>query len=275
MTIAFYLPGGVPVYAFSLILAVGATLGLLWVAWRAPDRDVLTTLDAGLLALLGGMLGGRAVFVAAHWVYYQSHPLEIFAVHRGGFSWVGALAGGLIALALVALITRTSLGFLADAMLPLLATLTVSGWLGCWLDGCAYGPQTIKWWGFPVTNEWGQTAARWPTQLLGALLALALFWSLDWSRAWLAAHNKSPRPGTFALLGVLFLSLEMFALSYLRVDPTRLWRGFRLEAWASLGFAVLAAAGLLVLLITRDKIGTGDQDIEDRGQPTPDQGKGI
>jgi phosphatidylglycerol:prolipoprotein diacylglycerol transferase len=254
VTIAFYLPGGVPVYAFTLILALGATLGLLWVALRAPDKEVLYTLDIGLLTLLGGLLGGRAVFVAANWVYYQSHLLEIFAVHRGGFSWTGALAGGLLALALIAAINHTSLGFLADAMLPLLAILTISGWLGCWLEGCAYGPRTDHWWGFPVMNEWGQTAQRWPTQLLGAILTLGLFWLLDWSHSWLEVRGRSPRPGTFAALGVLLLSLEMFALSYLRVDPSPMWNGFRLEAWAALGLAVLSALVLgFSLLLPRSE----------------------
>ena len=236
-------------YAFSLILALGATLGLLWVAWRAPDKAVLEYLDAGLMALLGGMLGGRGVFVAENWVYYQSHLLEIFAVHRGGFSWSGALAGGLLALVLFAAINHSSLGLLADAMLPLLATLTISGWVGCWLAGCAYGPRTDRWWGFPVMNEWGQTALRWPTQLLGAMLTLALFWLLDWSRTYLEVHGRSPRPGVFAILGVLLLSLEMFALSYLRVDPSHMWNSFRLEAWAALGSAALAALVLVVSLL--------------------------
>ena len=212
MTIAFYLPGGVPVYAFTLVLALGAALGLLWVAWRTPDKEVLYTLDVGLLVLLGGLLGGRAAFVVSNWVYYQSHLLEIFAVHHGGYSWTGALAGGALALILVAAVKQASLGLLADAMLPLLATLTIAGWLGCWLDGCAYGPRTDQWWGFPAINEWGQTALRLPTQLLGAVFTLALFGLLDWSRAWLAVRGRSPRPGTFACLGVLLLSLEMFAL---------------------------------------------------------------
>ena len=251
-------------YAFTLILALGATLGLLWVALRAPEKEVLNTLDVGLLTLLGGLLGGRAVFVAVNLVYYQSHLLEIFAVHRGVFSWTGALAGGLLVLALIAAINLTSLGFLADTMLPLLATVTISGWLGCWLAGCAYGPRTDYWWGFPVMNEWGQTALRWPTQLLGAILTLALFLLLDWSHAWLEVRGRSPRPGTFAGLGVLLLSLEMFALSYLRVDPSPMWNGFRLEAWAALGFAVLAALVLgFSLLLPRSEGQTKDSG--DRG----------
>lgn len=266
MTIAFYLPGGVPIYAFSLILGLGATLGLLWVVWRAPGKQALRYLDAGLLALLGGLLGGRAVFVAGTWSYYQHHPAEVFAVHRGGFSWGGALAGGLLALAVVAALKHISLGQLADAMLPLLATLTVASWLGCWLGGCAYGPQTNRWFGFPVTNEWGQATLRVPTQLLGAVLTLALFWSLDWIRAILIARGKPARPGVFALLGLLLLSLEMFALSYLRVDSSRMWNGFRLEAWAALGFAILAVLLLVIsLLLSRNQPKTDEGRIGHRG----------
>ena len=249
MTIAFYLPGGVPVYTFSLLLGLGATLGLIWVVWRAPENQALSYLDAGLFALLGGLLGGRAVFVAATWNYYQHHPVEIFALHRGGYSWAGALAGGLLALAVIAVFKHISLGLLADAMLPLLATLTVASWLGCWLGGCAYGPKTDHWFRFPVTNEWGQTALRVPTQLLGAVLTLVLFWSLDWIRTILIARGRPAPPGVFALLGLLLLSLEMFALSYLRVDFSLMWNGLRMEAWAALGFAVLAALLLIISLL--------------------------
>ena len=248
MTIAFYLPGGVPVYAFSLILGLGAALGLLWVAWRAPIKMLIPRLDAGLLVLLGGLLGGRAVFVAVQWFYYQSHLLEILAIHRGGFSWAGALAGGLVTLLLVAAFTRTSLGELADNLMPLLASLAVAAWLACWLDGCAYGPKTDQWWGLPAVNEWGQRYNRFPTQLLGAGLTLALIWLLDWFLSRLESRRRSPRPGIFALLGLLGLSLLMFALSYLRVDYTILWYGLRLEAWAALGFAALAGIALLVTL---------------------------
>lgn len=266
MTIAFYLPGGVPVYTFSLILGLGASLGLLWVVWRAPGKQALSYLDAGLLALLGGLLGGRAVFVAATWNYYQHHPVEIFALHRGGYSWAGALAGSLLALAVVATLKHTSLGLLADAMLPLLATLTIASWLGCWLGGCAYGPQTDRWFGLPVMNEWGQMALRLPTQLLGAVLTLALFWSLDWIRAILIGRGKPARPGVFALLGLLLLSLEMFALSYLRVDASLMWNGLRLEAWAALGFVVLAALLLVVSpLFHRDERKIDEGRIADRG----------
>lgn len=235
--IAFILPGGKPVYAFSLIITLGAAVGLAWVAWRAPEKVRLPHLDAVLWVLLGGLVGGRAAYVAVNWLYFQSHPLESLQVYLGGLSWPGALVGGLLALALYAWFTRQSLGVLADALAPLLVCLAVSAWLGCWLDGCAYGPPTHAWWGIPSRDEWGVLARRWPIQIMGALLVIGMFWVLD-------RFTPRGRAGALGGLALLGVSLLLFGFSWLRIDPAPLWRGLRLDTWAALGFALLALVGL-------------------------------
>lgn len=263
MNIVFYLPGNLPVYAFPLILAVGGTLGLAWVACQAPLKEARWRVDAGLWAMFGGLLGGRAAFVGISWTYFQDHPWESLEIYRGGLSWPGALLGGLLTLALAARFLHIPLGKLADAMLPLLASLTVSVWLGCWLDGCAYGPPANTTWGIPSMDEWGVLTPRWPTQLIGALLALCLFWLLDRSRAWPITPKWVKRPGNAAGLGVLGLSLEMLALSFLRADPAPGWNHMRLDAWAALGLAILSALTLTVTSVQRkgtEQLPSGDKD---------------
>jgi len=226
-----------------MLLGLGATLGLSWVAWQAPPERRLREVDAGLLALLGGLIGGRMAFVAADWAYFQSHWGEIPLIHLGGMSWAGALTGGLVALALLALMTHQPLGTIIVALWPLWTSVMVSAWLSCWLDGCAYGPPAADWWGVPARDEWGTIALRWPTQLLGALLALVLFGFLNW------AHQRGFAPRFSAGLGVLGLSLEMLALSFLRADPSLQWRNLRLETWAALALAMGAFLALLVMAI--------------------------
>ena len=240
MSIAFYLPGGLPVYTFSLLVGLGSALGLAWVARQAPQEQARRYMDAGLAALLGALMGGRALFVAAHWNYFQAHLAEIPQVFLGGLAWGGALGGGLLTLGLAAALTRIPFADLADGMIPLSACLGVSTWLGCWLVGCAYGPAANTWWGIPARDEWGELASRWPTQLVGALLTLAMFWLLDWGR------SRFRYVGQAASLGVLGLSLEMLALAYLRADPLPAWRGLPLDAWTALAFSVLAGGALLV-----------------------------
>ena len=112
-------------------------------------------------------------------------------------------------------------------------------------------------------DEWGVLTPRWPTQLIGALLALCLFWLLDRSRAWPITPKWVKRPGNAAGLGVLGLSLEMLALSFLRADPAPGWNHMRLDAWAALGLAILSALTLTVTSVQRkgtEQLPSGDKD---------------
>lgn len=249
MNIAFSLPAGISIYTFSLLLALGATLGLAWVAAQAPPKQTRARVDAGLWTMLGALLGSRIAFVWVNWAYYQDHIWEALALNQGGLSWPGALIGGVLVIPLSARLLHTPAGKLADAMLPLAASLIVSAWLGCWLTGCAYGPPAGDIWGIPAVNEWGELATRWPTQLIGALLALLLFWLLDRSSQWSKTPAWIKHPGTSAVLGVLVLSLEMLALSFLRADPSPAWRGLRMDAWAALGIAIITALALSISII--------------------------
>jgi phosphatidylglycerol:prolipoprotein diacylglycerol transferase len=242
--VAFHLPGNTPVYVFSLLIAAGAFFGLAWVAWQAPEDEMLRRVDAGLWAMLGGLLGGRGAYVAVNWSYYQEHPWESLHISQGGLAWPGALAGGLLALGLYAGLAHMDFGELADSLAPLLLCLAISAWLGCWLDGCAYGPTTTAWWGVPAQDEWGRITHRWPLQAAGALSSLALFWLLD-----NLAARTALRPGAHASMSLLGFSALMIAISRMRVDPGLLWQGYRSDVWAALSFAVLAAMGLLASLI--------------------------
>jgi len=237
--IAFYLPGGIPVYTYSLLIGLGAVLGLVVIARQSPETEALQRINAGVWACLGALIGGRLAYVLVSWPYFQTRMGESWQVGQGGLSAPGALAGGCLALMVYAFMTKAQAGVLADALLPLLGSLAVSAWLGCWLSGCAYGIPIRAWWAIPAVDEWGQSAPRLPVQFLGALLSLEIVWLMDWMRA------RLPRPGQASILAVLSLSLQMFAFSFLRVDPAQVWSGVRLEAWAGLGIA--AVTSLLIL----------------------------
>jgi phosphatidylglycerol:prolipoprotein diacylglycerol transferase len=241
VVIAFYLPGEYPVYAFSLIIALGAVVGLTWVAAQVPRPKVLTHVNAGIWSCLGALIGSRLVYVGANWAYFNGHALESVQIFQGGLSWVGALGGAILALWAYARLERLPLPALSDTLLPLGACLALSAWIGCWFDGCAYGPATHAWWGIPAWDEWGSLTTRFPTQVLGALYTLALFWLLEQPpRSASKGSNRMPagQPASLALLG---FTLAMFLLSFLRGDPGLTWLGLRLDAWGAIGFVVMAA----------------------------------
>jgi phosphatidylglycerol:prolipoprotein diacylglycerol transferase len=236
--IAFTLPGGLPIYSFPLLLGIGSSLGLAWVATRARLRLAQSQLDAGLVVLFASLVGSRLAFAAAHWAYFRSHPLEIVLLPLGGLAWPGAVLGALVGLLTYAALKRQPPLKLADALLPLATALSVSAWLACWLDGVAYGPVLSLRWLVPARDEWGAIAPRLPVQFLGALLTLGLFWLLE------LRQPPEPLPGLLARRWFLCFSLIMLVISLLRADPAPVWLGLRLETWAAMAFLLLAGFAL-------------------------------
>ena len=220
---------------------------MAWVVLSSPQKEAHNRLTAGLWVLFGGLLGARTVFVVQNWPYFQAYPGESVLFFLGGLAWPGALAGGLLALGIYAWINHFPVRSLADALLPLVACLAVSAWLGCWLEGCAYGAATNAWWGLPGRDEWGAASKRVPIQLMGALLTLLVIEVLDWGQ------KRLHRSGLAAALALLGLSLELFGLSFLRADPAPLWNGVRLDAWAALIFAGIAGVAIIITALLRNE----------------------
>src|SRR4030042_1674259 len=76
---------------FSIFLGLGALTGLLLVGWRAPKKDAIRYLDAGLGILLTALVGSRIGAVVINWGYYQSHPGEIVQVWVVGVTRAGCM----------------------------------------------------------------------------------------------------------------------------------------------------------------------------------------
>ncbi|MBL7162191.1 MAG: prolipoprotein diacylglyceryl transferase [Anaerolineales bacterium] len=235
MDVAFYLPGRVPVYTFSLLIAIASALGLFWVAKDAPEKKLQAGFSAGIWALFGAAIVGRSAFVAIHWGHFQDHPLEIPQIWLGGMSGSGALAGAILTIMLIAIISKNNLAELSDDLIPLLTAITVSAWLGCWVNGCLYGTEVQAWWGIPARDEWGEIATRWPLQPAGALLTLLIAWGVDQARGrgWL------PSPGLAAALEVGCIALTLLWAASFRADPVPQWRNLGLDTWAALGLIVI------------------------------------
>ncbi len=139
---------------YSLLVGLGAMLGL----WRMARgvKDAERWLDAGLLALAGALVGGRAGYVALHGSYYAAHVLEALQVWQGGLSAAGALAGGLLGGVggLVLWVLRwfppggDSAGL--DRLALMLAPLGAAAWVGAgWPAAPTDRRHEGAWWGLP------------------------------------------------------------------------------------------------------------------------------
>lgn len=230
---------------FSLLLSLGAIAGLVLIAVRAPKKLTFRYMDAALGVLFSALVVSRLGYVFSNWEYFRSHAGEIFQVWLGGLSAPGALLGAFLGMLLLRALGYFFLGPLSDGLLPLLGTLSIAAWLGCWSDGTAYGAPSTAWYALPASDEWGAVTPRLPVQLLGALLSLVLFVGLEQAQAWLR------RPGLAGSLGILGWGLVVLSLSFLRTDPAQVWLGLRLEAWGALGVSSVGLAGLTTVLLLR------------------------
>jgi phosphatidylglycerol:prolipoprotein diacylglycerol transferase len=241
--------------AFSIALALSVLSGLFWLAWASPEWVGLGTLqdehdfrvrfDMGLSVLLGGLIGARLAFIIAHWSFYIGRPIEMLKFWQGGLSWSGAAIGGLLALVIFALVTKRSFWSLADHLAAPVAFLAAGLWIGCLVDGCAYGiggqtgPLAIT-----SSDMFGVISSRWPTQIVGAACSLLILLGVFLLRRWLKP------PGLMASLVLTLLAAMMLALSFTRGDPVGLLWGLRLDMLGS-GFILIAGLAGLIFRLTK------------------------
>ena len=237
---------------FTIVFTLGVLLNLLWLGMSDPIRTATsrlpdektsptTRVDAGLSALTTGLIGARAGFVLLHWEYYSSRLIETLWFWQGGLSWIGGVVGAAIGLGIFAALSHHPFWLLADTLaLPGVVT-ALSCWIGCLLDGCAYGWQAgASFWTPPAVDIFGSRVPRWPTQTVGIALNLVIFAGLYW------LTGRQLRRGTSVCLSVSLIAASSLALTFTRGDPVLLLAGLRLDTVGAAVILLLAVCGLVL-----------------------------
>jgi prolipoprotein diacylglyceryltransferase len=119
-------------------------------------------MNVGLFVLAMSLVGARIFYILENNAYYAANLIESPQIWLGGLSWPGALIGAWLAMLFVSRTQRIpgewgniSMARLGDRLYPLLPSLGVSVWLGCWQAGIAYGQPLPAgaWWGNPGMDE--------------------------------------------------------------------------------------------------------------------------
>jgi phosphatidylglycerol---prolipoprotein diacylglyceryl transferase len=203
--------GSFEVTTFGAMLAVGALVGL-WVLRGELRRSRLpeSALDAAVAGVIGGMVGAKLLWVVEH---SGEEPFFNLLLSRGGMSWFGGFAGGILAgLAVMQRRRLPKLAVLAAAT-PALAIGHAIGRIGCFLVGDDYGRPTDLPWGVAFPQGLPPTAVPvHPTQLYEAIALVPLAWLLfRWRR--------QGRPDTFVLGAYLVLAGTIrFLIEFVRVN---------------------------------------------------------
>jgi phosphatidylglycerol:prolipoprotein diacylglycerol transferase len=238
--------GSFVVTGYAALVAVGLVGGgvIFWLAGRRRGLNPVQVLDVSLAGALGGLIGGRAVYVAAHGAYYGDHMWQVLRLWSGGLAWHGALVGGLLVASVYCAVRRIPLGLMLDALAPGAAFLAACGWLGCLLNGCAYGIETYPGQGLVWTlslelpDLYGIWVPRVAVQLLGAawggiVLAVVVF-----------ARRRARMEGLIFPLWLAVYTLGSFGLGFLRADEPPLISGWRADQIVDLA---LSLVGVFIL----------------------------
>lgn len=236
----------VPAYGTALFVAFTvATLGSAWVAGRRGINSE-RMLDLALIAVVGGIVGGRMEYIRTHWAEkFVDDPARMLEFNDGGMVFYGGLGMGLLGCLLYAWVRKLEIGRIADiagVSIPLAIGITR---LGCFGSGCCYGgPSSLPW---AVTYPMASVLAPGGVPLHPTpLYETAYTWAIAFGVYAYTRSRFQRTPGEGLLMALVGYSVFRSLNEGLRADAER---GWMIEGWLTNGQGtslVLAAVCLVI-----------------------------
>src|SRR5712691_6703422 len=214
-------------HTFGLLLAGGYMAAWWWLTreGRREGLDVDALASLGLWAIVGAILGAKALMIVRALPEYTAAPSEMFSlsVLTSAGDFYGAFIGALIASALF-FWRHPRLPFwrAADLCGPAIALGQAIGRIGCFMAGDDYGRPTDLPWAVAFTDP---DAARiggaplgvplHPVQLYESIVCLALFAVL------VRLSRRKQFDGQVILAYTLLYAIARFVLEFFRGDADR------------------------------------------------------
>lgn len=200
-------------YGLIVITAIGVGI---WLAAREAARKGFKKediYDAAIWVILGGMIGARLFHVLDHWSdEFAANPIRALYIWEGGLAIWGAVAGGLIVVAILARLRGWRLPKLLDAAAPGLVLAQAIGRVACIITGDAMGKPTTGPFGFAYTSpnamvpQLGVYYTPMPVYEIVANLGIfALLWQL---------RKRNWPDGLLFLVYLSLYSIERFFLAF-------------------------------------------------------------
>ncbi|MGC2863688.1 prolipoprotein diacylglyceryl transferase [Corynebacterium glutamicum] len=292
--------GPIPIRAYAMCIIAGIIVAI-WLTrkrYAARGGNPEIVLDAAIVAVPAGIIGGRIYHVITDNQKYfcdTCNPVDAFKITNGGLGIWGAVILGGLAVAVFFRYKKLPLAPFADAVAPAVILAQGIGRLGNWFNQELYGAETTVPWALeiyyrvdengkfaPVTGtSTGEVMATvHPTFLYELLWNLLIFALLMWAdKRFKLGHGR-----VFALY-VAGYTLGRFWIEQMRVDEATLIGGIRINTIVS---AVVFAGAIIVFFLLKKGRETpeevdptfaasvaGDAVASPDGKPLPKAGEGI
>jgi len=208
--------------SYGIMLAIGFSAAYLDAVFKAKriNLDLFHVERLYILMVFGAIAGSRLFHVLfEEFEYYVEHPLKVFAVWEGGYTFYGAVLLCLASLFTYCRSKKISFLSFGDLAAGGCALGLFFGRIGCFLAGCCWGKPTAMVWGVRFTHPQSfcpiKDAALHPTQLYEAFGALLLYGYLT------VLFKKRKYEGQILFHALLLYAVLRFLIECFRGDDSR------------------------------------------------------
>lgn len=234
---------GMTIPMYGVLSAVGmlAAFVLLGFTRKHTRFSEDQALSAALWAIILGFVGAKVLFWLVELDQIIANPAYLLHTLREGFVFYGALIGGLLGVAIYALIKKLPFFSLTDYFIPALVIGHAFGRIGCVFAGCCYGmecasPISIV---FPAGSAAPAGVPLLPTQIMESVFLFLLCVFLVWKL------TKRKPFGTVSGWYMVLYGAWRFTIEFFRNDE----RGFVGALSTSQFISIFIFAGGLALLL--------------------------
>ena len=150
--------GPVPIRAYALCIIAGIIVAL-WIgqkryAARGGEREIV--LDAAIVAVPTGIIGGRLYHVMTDYDKYfcsTCDPVDALKITNGGLGIWGAVVLGTVSVYAYLRFKKIPFAPFADALAPAVVLAQAIGRLGNWFNQELFGAETTVPWGLKIFNR--------------------------------------------------------------------------------------------------------------------------
>lgn len=232
--------GNLPVYSYGAMISLAVLVAAILMSRESSRQgiDPDNTLEAIIVAVVGGLLGSRIFYVILNWEYYRGRWQDIFFARFEGLTFYGAFLGGVLALVLWCRWRKINFFKFTDLAAPYFILSYAFGRIGCFLNGCCYGRVSTVPWAVAIPTV--DSLPRHPVQLYAAAGGLIIFIILK------LMQRFRPYTGFNLVALCAFYGILRFTTEFFREEAI-VWMGLTLAQLFSLGLAIVSLTVMLYL----------------------------